>query len=83
MTYPKDGERKQNETIKQLKREISRLQKENRIMRDALGKSVEFRKESKKRPPVEDDPANDKPEVLSDEEWRKNFSRKYKPKAKT
>lgn len=75
MTYPKDGERKLKETVKQLKMQVGRLRKENSILRneiDNIAKPVRPRKEH-----VEEKSLS-KPE-MTHEEWRREFSKRNKP----
>lgn len=73
LTYPKDHERKTRETIRQLKNEVSRLRKRERILMDELNnvmKPVRQRKEH-----VEEK----SPKKMTQEEWRSDFMRRFKP----
>jgi hypothetical protein len=86
LKYPKDGERKQNETIKQLKREVSRLSKENRILRDEVEnivKPVRPRKDpvaQKREREARLDATEDPAKTMTQDEWRKDFIAKFKPR---
>lgn len=73
LTYPKDGERKLREENKQLRMQVSRLRKENNILRNEIQnivKPVRPRKES-----VEEK----NPKVMTHEEWRQHFVKRFKP----
>lgn len=73
MTYPKDHDRRLRETIRQLKNEIGRLRKRERVLMDELNnvmKPVRPRKEH-----VE----NKSHKEMTHEEWRLEFMKKFKP----
>ena len=89
LSYPKDGERKLRETIKDLKREVSRLRKECELLRE--GRDPEQHLKREKRPKVDRvkdekrwqeflDEKEDPGKTMSLDEWRKDFSKKFKPK---
>lgn len=82
LTYPKDGERKLKEENKQLRMQVSRLRKENDILRQERDRAGRLDRPKKQRVEVEiDDPAKDKPDMgASKEEWRQNFIKQFKPK---
>lgn len=74
LTYPKDGERKMREDNKQLRMQVSRLRKENSILRNELEnimKPVRTRKEHVEQV---------KPQEMTHEEWRKNFVKQFRPR---
>lgn len=73
LTYPKDGERKDRETIRQLRKQVSQLRKENSILRNEIEnvmKPVRSRKEHVEQK---------SPQVMTENEWRQEFIRKFRP----
>jgi flagellar biosynthesis chaperone FliJ len=73
VTYPKDGERKLRESVKQLKTQVSRLRKENSMLRQELNnimKPVRPRKEHLEEKSKQ---------VMTRDEWRQEFIKKFKP----
>jgi len=78
LTYPKDGDGKLRETVKQLKMENARLKKENsRLFHELQNvmKPVRPRKEH-----VENRNQQGEKRELTHEEWRQDFVKKFKPK---
>lgn len=84
LTYPKDGERKLNEENKQLRMQVSRLRKENDILRQERERAGKIDRPKKQKVDREvDDPAKDKPDMgVSKEEWRQNFMKEFRPKSR-
>lgn len=85
LTYPKDGERKLRETVKDLKMEVGRLRKENRILRDEVENIIkparprkdpaQLKREHERRLDEKEDPGK----TMTREEWRQDFIKKFKP----
>lgn len=72
MTYPRDGERKLQDTIKQLRAQVSRLRKENNMLRhelDNIMKPIRPRKENVEQK---------SPQKMTQEEWRLDFMKRFK-----
>ncbi len=73
-TYPKDGEQKLRDAVQKLRVQVGRLRKENRTLRDELSNIIK---------PVRPRKAHVKqksPEKMTQDEWRNDFIKKYKPK---
>lgn len=73
LTYPKDGERKLREIIRQLKTEVGRLRKENFILRSELNNIM------KPERPRKEHVEEKGPQKMTREQWRKDFVKKFKP----
>lgn len=73
LTYPKDGDRLLRETIRQLKTQVSRLRKENDVLRSEIDNIM--KPERPRREHVE----QRSPKVMTQDEWRKNFISQFKP----
>lgn len=73
LTYPKDGERKLKETVRQLKNELGRLRKENNILRNEIENIV------KPPRPRKEHVEEKSPKMMTREEWRKDFVKRFKP----
>lgn len=81
MTYPKDGEQKLKQENKQLRMQVSRLRKENDILRQELTNIVKpIRPRKQKVEKRYEDFADDKPEVMTKDEWRQKFIADFKPR---
>lgn len=79
MTYPKNGEQKLKETIKALKRQLSRLRKENDMLRNRLDHLDSGKTESKNQ---KIEPKKRVKEIKEEavDKWREDFMERYKPK---
>lgn len=66
-TYPKEGERKLKETIRELRAEITRLEKENRLLNEEIQNIVK---------PVRTRKTHQDTRKMTNEEWRKDFLRR-------
>lgn len=85
MSYPKDNDDKVRESNKQLSALVKRLRKENEILRreiENIQKPTRVRKEPvvPLAPELEEKYGLEKPVDQNKEEFRKEFSRKYKPR---
>lgn len=73
LTYPKDGERKLRETNRQLKMQVSRLRKENEILRHEIENIV--KPERPRKPHVE----QKSQKTMTEAQWREDFIGRFKP----
>lgn len=73
MTYPKNGERRLRETVKDLKSQVNQLRKENRVLRQELDNIM--KPERSRREHVEEK----SPKTMTQDEWRKDFIKRHKP----
>lgn len=73
VTYPKNGDRRLRETIKDLKAMVNQLKKRNRVLEQEIGnimKPVRPRREHIEQP---------SPKMMTQEEWRQDFIKRHKP----
>lgn len=68
-TFPKENQKKLNETIRDLKAELRQKNKEITFLRNEIDNLVK---------PVRDRKVHVEKEKLSDVEWRKDFIRRFK-----
>jgi predicted nucleic acid-binding Zn-ribbon protein len=69
LTYPKENQKKLNEVIRDLKALLRQKEKEIRFLRDELENLTK---------PVRDRKTHVEKDKLSQDEWRKDFIRRYK-----
>lgn len=73
MTYPKNGDRRLRETVKDLKSQVNQLRKENRMLREELENIM------KPERPRKEHTEEKSSKTMTQEEWRIDFIRKHKP----
>lgn len=76
MTYPKNGDSRLRESVKQLKAQVSRLRKENDALRQELLNVMKIEHAPKEKV------KSAEPRVMTSDEWRREFVKKFKPKIK-
>ena len=73
VTYPKNGERRLRETVKDLKSMLNQLRKENRVLRQELENIM--KPERTRREHVEEK----SPKMMTQDEWRLDFIKHFRP----
>lgn len=73
VNYPRNGERRLRDTIKDLKSLLNQLRKENRMLRDEIDNIM--KPERPRREHVEEK----SPKTMTKEEWRLEFIKNNKP----
>lgn len=84
LSYSKEGDRKLRDTVKQLKAAVSRLRKENEMLREELlniVKPIRPRKEKASHIPAGEPPEKygEGEKTMTQAEWRQDFTEKFKP----
>jgi hypothetical protein len=84
LSYPKDGDRKLRETVKDLKKIAGQLRKENEMLKRELENIVKPVRQRKERTKAEQekylDSLEDPAKTMTQDEWRKSFIREFKPR---